>query len=42
MAIKLKPEHVGTRVLLSDGEVGFVASHDAQANGQMPPREGER
>jgi len=30
--IKLTPKHVGARVLLSDGEVGFVASHDAQAN----------
>ena len=30
--IKLTPEHVGTRVWLSDGEVGFVSSHDAQAN----------
>ena len=32
MPIKLTPEHVGGRVLLSDGEVGFVASHDKLAN----------
>jgi len=30
--IRLAPEHVGGRVLLSDGEVGFVASHDKLAN----------
>ena len=32
LMIKLTPEHVGGRVLLSDGEVGFVASHDKRAN----------